>query len=357
MNILILTTHLNPGGISRYVINLSRGLSKQKHKVWVSSSGGEWVKRLEDSRIKHKYIPIKTKSICSIKIFISFLKLRNFIRHEKIDVIHSNTRVTQRLGSLIYKKLGVPYLSTYHGFYRPTILRKLLKFSGLRTIAVSKAVKEHIVGDLKLKAENVRVVYNGLDESEFTVKEAKKSDFGFRDSDFLMGILGRISKEKGHFLAVEAIGRLSKNYDNVYLLVSGKGRLEKKLKSFIEAAKIENKIKFMDCQANKFLDIIDLLLVPSVKEGFGYSIIEAFLKEVPVIGYNVGGITEIIKNRKNGIIFYNYNASSLIGAIEELMLKENLRKRIVLAAKEDVWFFSHERMALDTEKVYKEVLG
>ena len=356
MNILILTTHLNPGGISRYVINLAKGLVKQDHRVWIACSGGQWTDKLNASRINYKFIPIRTKSICSIKVFLSFLYLRKFISQEKIDIIHSNTRVTQFLGFLIYKKLATPYVCAYHGFYRPSIFRKLLKFSGLVTIAVSKAVGEHLVRDLWIDEDKIKVVYNGVDASEFSTEEARREDLGFQRGDYLIGILGRISEEKGHFLAVEAIKKLSLKYDNVYLLISGKGKLEDSLREFVQATKMQQRVKFLNYEPNKFLDIIDLLVVPSKKEGFGYSIVEAFVKGVPVIGYNVGGISEIIKNRKNGIIFYNYNSSSLIDAIEELILKESLRRKIVAGAKEDIWFFSHTRMAIDTEKVYREVL-
>lgn len=355
MNILILTTHLNPGGISSYVINLVKGLGKQKHNIWVGCSGGEWVDKLKALGINYKFIPIKTKSLCSFKIFLSFLKLRQFIIREKIDIVHSNTRVTQYLGYLIYKRFGIPYISSFHGFYRPTIFRKLFRFAGLITIAVSEAVKNHLIKDLRMDADKIRVVYNGIDIDEFC-KRDKRSDWGFKKSDYLIGILGRISQEKGHFLAIEAMSKLFPKYPHIYFLISGRGKMEKKLKLFIKAKDIEKRVKFLDCSSSQFLDIINLLLVPSKKEGFGYSIIEAFAKEVPVIGYNTGGIAEIIEHKRNGMLFYSYNSQALVEAIEEIIFKENLRKKIVAAAKEDVLFFSNQRMALDTEKVYQEVL-
>lgn len=353
----MLTTHLNPGGVSRYVLNLAKGLVKQGHKVWVASSGGEWASKLEAENIKHLSIPIKTKSIFSIKIFTSFLKLRNMIVNENIDILHCNTRVTQKLGNVIYKSLKVPYVSAFHGYYSSGIFRKIFKYSGLRSIAVSQAVGRHLVQDLSFNIENVRVVHNGLDASDFSSKEAKKQDFGFKNNDFLIGILGRVSQEKGHFLAAQAMSVLAQEYDNVYFLISGKGKLEQKLKALIRQLRIEEKVKFLNIGANKFLDVLDLLLVPSAKEGFGYSIIEAFLKEVPVVGYDVGGISEIITDRKNGIIFYNYTVSALCDAIRELIVKDALRSRLVAAAKEDIWYYSYERMAQDTEKVYREIIS
>ena len=355
MNILILTTHLNPGGLSRYVLNLSTSLTRQKHNVWVACSGGEWIKRLSIEGVNYKFIPIRTKSICSIKILFSFLTLRKFIRQKKIDVVHSNTRVTQALSFLIYKRFSIPYISAFHGFYRSSIFRKQFKFSGVMSIAVSRAVKEHLIRDLGIKEEKVKVVYNGIDSDEFSVKEAKRSDWGFRDEDCLIGILGRISEEKGHFLAVEAIAKLFSKNRNIYLLVSGKGRLDDKLRVYLKKMGIEKRVRFIDCSPNQFLDIIDLLLVPSRKEGFGYSILEAFTKEVPVIGYNTGGIAEIIKDRDNGLLFYHYSSAALVEKIEEIISNADLKKKIVRQAKKDVLYFSAARMAQDTEKVYREV--
>ena len=356
MNILILTTHLNPGGLSRYVLNLSTSLKRQNHNVWVACSSGEWIGRLSENGVHYKHIPIKTKSICSPKILFSFLVLKRLIEQENFDVIHCNTRVTQLLGFLIYKCFNIPYIGAFHGFYRPSIFRKKFKLSGVMSIAVSRAVREHLIKDLDIEPEKIRVVYNGIDSEEFLSKEASKSDWGFSNEDYLIGILGRISQEKGHFLAVDAIGKLILRYKNIYLLVSGKGRLDNKLKAYLRQERLEERVKFIDCSPNQFLDIIDLLLVPSQKEGFGYSILEAFVKAVPVIGYNTGGIVEILRDRENGLLFYNYNSFALADTIEDLISNDNLRRKIVQQASEDVLHFSSRRMAMDTERVYKEVM-
>jgi len=357
MNILILTTHLNPGGLSRYVLNLSASLVRQNHNVWVGCSGGEWIGRLDKSGVGYKYIPVKTKSICSLKIFFSFLSLRKIIKQENFDLIHCNTRVTQFLGFLICKYFNIPYIGGFHGFYRKSIFRKWFQFSGTKSIAVSKAVRKHLVEDLNINPDKIRVVYNGIDidSNEFSSREVDRGDWGFKRSDYLIGILGRISQEKGHFLAIDAIANLSSKRKNVYLLVSGKGKLEDELRMYLKQKKLENRVQLIDCQPNQFLDIIDLLLMPSIKEGFGYSILEAFIKDVPVIGYNTGGIAEVINDRKNGLLFHSYDSFSLVDKIEEIIYDNNLRQKIIKQAREDVLKFSSRQMAIDTEKVYQEV--
>ena len=261
MNILILTTHLNPGGISRYVLNLSKGLIKEGHSVWVASSGGSWVGILEKSGAKHKLIPIKTKSIASLKVWFSFLFLNKIILEEKIDIVHSNTRVTQCLGALISLFLKVPYISVYHGFYRPGFFRKFFPFRGNLSIAVSKKVKRHLIRDLSAKENKIRVVYNGVDLDEFSPGPKQKESHGFPAKDFLIGILGRVSEEKGHFLAIEALKKLLPGYKNIYLLISGEGKLKGKLRKAISAEKLGNNVRFLPLPPGEFLDLIDLLIV------------------------------------------------------------------------------------------------
>jgi len=322
----------------------------------VASSGGSWIGILEDTGAKHKLIPIKTKSIVSLKIWFSLFFVKNLIVREKIDVVHCNTRVTQCLGGLIRLFLKIPYISVYHGFYRPGFFRKLFPFHGSLSIAVSKKVKRHLIRDLGAEENKVRVVYNGVDIDEFSPGPGQKESRGFSSKDFLIGILGRVSQEKGHFLALEAFKKLLARYKNIYLLIAGEGKLKGKLEKAISAGNLEANIRFLPLPPGEFLDLIDLLIAPSAKEGFGYSVVEAFAKKVPVIGYCTGGIPEIIRSRENGILFYNYEPFSLAAVIEEIISDDSLRKKIVENAAQDVFKFSLAQMASQTLQVYKEVI-
>jgi glycosyltransferase involved in cell wall biosynthesis len=213
-----------------------------------------------------------------------------------------------------------------------------------------------LIEDLKVKRERISVIYNGIDKQDFPHNKIKsKGDYGFRENDYLIGMLGRISEEKGHFLAVEATKLLSMKYDNLYLLFAGQGRLRKRLEVLLEETGMNKVVKFVDLQAQDFLDVIDLLIIPSKREGFGYSILEAFIKETPVVGFNTGGIAEIIKDRENGLLFFEYDPLSLKKVIEEIMVNQELRKKVIKGAKETLLNFTLERMVANTQKVYEKI--
>jgi glycosyltransferase involved in cell wall biosynthesis len=356
MNILILTTHLNPGGISRYVVNLAKGLRHQD-VVWVASAGGEWVGQLESNGISHQHLPIRTKSVLSIKIVLSFFLLIPFIVKNKIEIICANTRVTQCLAYLIYRALGIRYVSVFHGFYKSRLGRRMFKFEGERAIAVSQAVADHLHNDLAIASNKIKVIYNGIDREVFERSSTLKEQSGFSEDDLVLGILGRLSQEKGHLLVLRTFKRLKTKFKNVYLLFSGEGKLKSDLTHYIEKEQLADHVKFVGFKAEDFLDLIDILVVASSQEGFGYSILEAFAKEVCVVGFSVGGIREIIKDRETGFLFYEYSSDSLMQVLEEAIKNKPLQKEIVARAKEKLPEFDLENTINNTKKLFQEVLS
>ncbi|MBD3246196.1 MAG: glycosyltransferase [Candidatus Omnitrophica bacterium] len=354
MTVLILTTHLNRGGISRYCVNLARGLHAAGHRVVVASGGGEWAESLAQLGIAHCHIPIQTKLIVSGKVWLAYFRLVSGMKNRQIDMIHANTRVTQFLSRLLARRWRVPSVSTFHGFYRPSFIRRVLPCAGDRTIAVSQAVRRHLVADLHIPPARIRVVPNGIDLESFAGTKGKKEQFGYPTHVFLFGILGRISEEKGHFLAVKAFARLSRG--NFYLVCSGRGKKEAELDHLIRSLGVSDRVRRGEWNAERFLDIIDVLLVPSRKEGFGYVVLEAFAKGVPVIASRTGGLEELIRDRENGVLVPPRDPAALAAAMGELAADAHLRRTFAERGRREAREFSVNVMTRKTEQVYYELM-
>ncbi len=353
MNILILTNHLDRGGLTRYVINLAVGLSA-RHRVWVGSRGGNWQDRLPRDSVDCLSLPFSTKCMISPKIFFSFFKLLPFLVHNKIDVICAHTRVTQFLAYLIYRAVGIPYISGFHGFYKPHMMRKMWKFEGVRSLAVSGAVKQHLVDDFCVAPHNIRVVYNGIDAESF--RSSQDTAGGDREK-IRVGILGRISAEKGHFLVVDALKLYKERGEHkISLSISGEGKLKKKLQDYVVRLGVEDDVTFVSLDGEEFLDAIDILIVASSKEGFGYIILEAFAKRVAVVAYATGGIKEIVADSSNGVLFLEYSAEKLLEALSRVTGDKSFREHLILHGVETLKKFTLEQMVVDTEEVLREVL-
>ena len=228
MKILFLTTHFNTGGITSYVVTLARGLAKKNHTVYVASSGGNMTDELASSGIGHFPLNIRTKSEMSPKIYFALKPLAEFIKEKDIDVIHTQTRVTQVMGTLLKKMTGRAHIATCHGFFRTRLFRKIFPCWGSATIAISAAVREHLIRDFGLTEQKVFLVHNGLDLEKFipiseSLRQEKRREFSVKNGP-VIGMIARLSEVKGHTVLIAAMKRVVERVNTVVLLIIGEGR-------------------------------------------------------------------------------------------------------------------------------------
>lgn len=360
MKILLLTTHLNPGGIASYVVSLARGLKASGETILIASSGGGCVDLLAKEGIEHIVIPIRTKSELSLKVLISFFKLRKIIRENKIQIIHSQTRVTQVLGFLLSKFSGVVFISTCHGFFRPRFFRRIFPCWGKRVIAISQYVRKHLVDDFNVDKQKISLVYNGINASDYRIikdpvlKAEAKKRFGL-DKRVVIGIVARLSPVKGHKFLILAFKELSKVIANGMLFIVGDGPDKDNLLNLVKELNIQDHVLFHPSveDTSEILGAMDIFCVPSLKEGLGLSILEASISGIPVVAASVGGIGEIITHNKTGILIPSSDPSAIKEAIINLIDDSGLRNSITENAfslvKEK---FSLAEMVSKTIKVY-----
>ena len=356
MNILILTNHLNIGGITRYVLNLSYGLKKCGHRVFVGSRAGWGEELLKENNISFLRLPLKTKFIFSPRLIFSYFILKRFIQKENISLIHAQTRITQFLGFLLSRRLNLAYVSTFHGFYRPHLMRKIIPCLGNITIAISQAVGEHLIEDFGLKRKDLRVIYNSV-SPELTYSIDK--DYSYLKGNPTLGIIARLSEEKGHPVLFTAFRQLIKDYPEARLLVIGLGRKARELKDWVKKENLTQQIIFLGnvLKLSSLFKILDVSILPSTLEGLGFSILEAQVNGVPVVASSIGGITEIIKDRETGILVAPDNPDDLYQGIKLVLEDALLREKIVNNAKQQIRErFSLEKMVGQVEAVYKELV-
>jgi glycosyltransferase involved in cell wall biosynthesis len=357
MNILLLTNHLEAGGITSYVLSLGYGLRKQGNKVFVASLPGWGEKFLRENDIPFLNLRLKTKSILNPRIIRSYFILKRFIQRQDINLIHAQTRFTQFLALLLSKGLDIPYISTFHGFYRPHLMRRLLPCLGDLTIAISQAVAQHLIEDFNLDRERLRVIYNSVSPE---LSYGMDKDYRPFKGSPTLGVVARLSREKGHLVLFSAFKQLIKDYPQARLLVVGTGKIEWELKDWVRQENLANQIVFLGniAQLDPLFKILDVSILPSTQEGFGLSILESQANSVPVVASSIGGITEIIQHRENGVLFKPDDQFELYQAIRLLLEDDSLRQKIVENAKQQIKErFSLQRMTLQVEAVYKELIN
>ncbi|MCM8780669.1 MAG: glycosyltransferase family 4 protein, partial [Candidatus Omnitrophica bacterium] len=318
MNILYLTTHLNIGGITSYLFSLAIGMKRRGHNVMVASSGGRMLSRFIEEDIGCFSIPIMTKSEISPKILISLFKLRSCIKPNSIDIIHSNTRVTQVLGWLFSCLTKAAYVSTCHGFFKNRFSRRVFPCWGLKVIAISKEVRNHLMSDFKISESNIRLIPSGIDVSRFIVDRARQLNYSLRERFSLgqgevIGIVARLSDVKGHKYLIEAMKLVLQKVPKAHLLIVGEGRMKQDLINLVKQLNIEENVSFVPTVLDtpEVLSVMDIFVMPSLKEGLGLSLMEAMACGLAVVGSDVGGIRELIQHGYNGLLLEPYDTERL----------------------------------------------
>lgn len=364
MNILFLANHLNVGGITSYILSLSGGLKARGHNVYVASSGGELLPEFLEKEITFIPIPIKTKSEASPKVLLSLFKLLPRIKEKNIDIIHSNTRVTQVLGYMLGRLSQRPFISTCHGFFKKRFSRKIFPCWGRKVIAISEQVKRHLLDDFNLREEDIRIIHHGIDLDKFAVpgpqSRAKAKERLGLGSGPLVGIIARLSDVKGHIYLIEAMKKVISDIPDARLAISGEGKMKERLVSLSRRLGLEGKVFFLsqDCQTLKVLSATDVFVMPSLKEGLGLALMEAMACGLAAVGSNVGGIKSLIQNDYNGLLVEPKDVPGLSAAISALLNDPLKRKRLGDNARDFIaQKFSFSQMLSQTEGVYQECLN
>ena len=366
MRILLLTTHLNLGGIGVYVLSLAKGLLQKGHQVFVASSGGDLVALLDSFGVNHLAVDIKTKSEISPKVILARKQIARIIKGKNIDIIHAHTRVTQVLAQLVSKKTGVPYVTTCHGFFKRRIFRRIFPCWGNRSIAISEAVREHLVNDFGVRKENIAVVHNGVEIEKFSpdkFSQAQKNElrrnYGLKSARPVIGTVARLSSVKGQRYLILAMKRILKDNPAAQLLLVGDGPEKDRLVQQVEELGIEDKVFFipptLDISAP--LSIMEVFVFPSLLEGLGLAIIEAQAMGLPVVATDVGGIYTLVKDGVNGFLVHPKEPDALAEAILKLLRDKKLAERFGAQARIQAGRqFSLKQMVEGIERVYREIL-
>jgi len=364
MNILLLCTHLNLGGITQYVSSLAKGLKEHSHQVFIASSGGQMVGELAKQGIQHIDIPIRTKSEISPKVILGALKLKSKLKRHEIQIIHANSRVTQVLAYYLSKFTGVPFVSTCHGFFKLRFSRRVFPCWGKRVIAISEQVRRHLVDDFRIPERDLVLIHNGLDltryrEPDSGNKGIRKKEFGLGDGP-VIGIIARLSPVKGHKFLVLAFKEVLKNNPNVQLLIVGDGPLRDELITLAKNLGIEKNVFFKPSCLDtvQYLSVMDIFVMPSIREGLGLAIIEAQAMGLPVVASCIGGINTLIEDGRSGLLVQPADYRAIGEAIILLLKDKDLSGRLAKNAKERVKEnFSLELMVKKTEELYNSVLN
>jgi len=366
MKILNVTTHLNIGGVTRYVYDLSCGLKKKGIKCFVASAGGCMEKEFHEAGIPVFKVNIKTKFEFHPKLLIAVMRIAKFVKRNNIDIIHAHTRVAQIIAGMVSIMTGVPFVSTCHGFFKyDRFFRKLFPCWGKRVIAISEAVRTHLMDDFKVPKDAAVVIYNGIEVDRYYVelprarKDMMRKQMGFNEGP-IIGTVGRLSPVKGHRYLLHAMREVHGENNLANLLIIGDGPYEGYLKKLSEELGLSGVTTFVTSQVDlrDYYSLIDIYVFPSIQEGLGLALLEAMASSRACIATAVGGISNVIDEGKNGLLVPPAESHLLAEKIKTIMRDKALANSLRKAARESVEKkFPLEKTISETVEFYEGVIN
>jgi len=339
------------GGGEKWHYDISTRLHNLKHEVIVfTNKHSELFNRLRDTPIPLYSIKVSNLSFLSIyKIF----KVVKILRRERVKTIIINLSADFKVAGIAAKIAGVKEIIYRRGSAIPVtnslLNRFLYRDIATTIIANSIETKRNIfINNAHLIPENkVKILYNGLD-LELYNKASTQKLYLKQNGEVILGNAGRLSEEKGHVYLLQ-LGKLLKEKNISFkILIAGTGRLENKLKKMTEQMGLSNQVIFLgfvnDIQS--FNESIDIYVLTSMWEGFGYVLVEAMAKGKPVVAFDIKSSSEIIKDKKTGFLVEKKNIEQLAQKIEILINDKALRDRFGIEGRKRVEQFFNMQASL-----------
>jgi len=374
IKILRIIARLNIGGPAHQAILLQDELDKDDFESMLlcgvpEPQEGDMSYLAQDRKIKYLEIPNLKRSINLWHDLRAFGTIYKFMRKVKPDIVHTHTAKAGSLGRLAAYILRVPVLvHTFHGHifdgyfsaFKTKIILSVERWLAKRTkaiIIVSEKLKKDIVDKYRIApAEKIKVIKLGFQLSKFLMLGDK-----IRTDTINIGIVGRLVPIKDHKFLFKAIKEIAVKAQDlkIKLSVIGDGELRDELEDEVKNLGMEERVEFLGWQKDlaSIYNNLDIVVLSSLNEGTPVSLIEAMASGRPVISTNVGGVSDIVEDGKNGYLVENGDIEGFAKKIIELSKNPELRKQFGHYGREKVRTeYSKDRLVKDIKELYRSLL-
>lgn len=339
--IIFIITKSNWGGAQRYVFDIANSIKSEYEVVVAAGGNGLLFEKLNEVGIKTINIPHLERDIKAWNEPRAIKNLIDIISTEKPNVIHLNSPKAVLLGALagrIYNsknKDKVKIIQTIHGFPfiepRSFIWRTAMWIASYISLLLSHknifVSKKDLILSKWMPFTSGKNIYipNGISSINFLSKdEARLKLLGSKYDGFLIGTIAELNHNKGIEFLIKSLSYLKDH--NIQSIIIGEGEKRKELEDLSIKTNAPVKFTGMIPGASEYLKAFDVFVLPSLKEGLPYVLIEAGAAGLPVISTAVGGIPHLIQSGTSGTLVPPKDSKALSAAIEPYLKDKSTRE-------------------------------
>ena len=339
-------------GADKVLLELIKGLDSKEFEAHVIlPNDGVLVEALRQVGAKVSVLdyPILRRKYFNPKGIADYIRSYNFYakqialyaRQHSIDMVHNNTAAVLE-GIYLKRKLKLPLIWHVHEIIvKPKaisdFINMLMGRYADKIVTVSQAVANHIKQSPFIKDSQVEVIYNGVDNAVYYPMDASsiREKFDIAQDALVIGMIGRVNAIKGQNDFIEAVEPLlEKNEQAVAFLAGGvfpgeEWRLEELDKRIASSSVVSqiHRIDYYD-KTSELYNMFDIFVLPSIKpDSLPTVVLEAMACSKPVVGYNNGGIAEMVVDDKSGCLVKPNRPQELSNAISLLLDSSEKREK------------------------------
>jgi glycosyltransferase involved in cell wall biosynthesis len=359
MRLLFINSIQMFGGGEVWMLRTLQALQQRGHHVWLCCRPGTELAK----RAVAQGVPVKLLAFRGDFDPFTIARLAWFMKRERIDVVLTNMDKELRLGGLAAKIAGVRAVIPRRGIDYPLKNRWRYRFAynvlATQIIANSEATRQALLRHAPwLEPERVEVIYNGIDIKPFLQPSHRclRTEWGVSQEAPLLGFAGQLDERKGIDVLLAAFGRIHRQVPQARLVLVGRGPLQEMIESEVRRQNWGDAVLlpgFVD-DVVAVMQAIDILLLPSLWEGFGIVLIEAMAAGKPAISTDTSSMPEIIADGQTGYLVPPNDAEKLANRAIELLQNPELCEQFGNAARRRVAeFFTLERMIEQLDNLFQ----
>ena len=302
---------------------------------------------------KNSELSLRLKHIKNLDIIpITKPYMIHLSKIKSISLLHAHETKGAHFCFFAKKLYNIPYIITRRVAkpVKNTVVNKILYKNASMTVALSSVIRDTL---LELNDTiNLAIIpdsFHKLCDDDACQKKSFKNNF-------LIGHIGELDNDdKGQEYLIEAMKLLEERYPDMHLVLLGKGKDESKFKKQAEALNNITFAGFVD-DVEAYIHCFDLFVFPSLREGLGSTLLDVMQGKVPIIASNVGGIPDIIKDQRNGVLIESKSSDAIYQAILELYHDREFSMKLSNRAKVDVLQYSPKIISEKYNDIYRSII-
>jgi glycosyltransferase involved in cell wall biosynthesis len=295
----------------------------------------------------------------------AFRPLIRLLRERRVEILHSHKFGSNVWGTAIGRVVRVPVLIAHEQTwsYRGKAHRRLIDFligrAASAFVAVSTADRERMISVERVPPEKVVVIPNAYIPRPRSPGPDLRAELGIASATPLIGTVAMMRPQKALGVLIQAFAAIAAREEHARLVLGGDGPCRAELEGQVRAAGLADRVHFIGLQEDvgRVLEALDVAAISSEFEGTPLFVLECMAHGAPLVATDVGGIPDLVEDRRTALLVPPGDPDALAGALGSLLADPDARRELSEAARRRSAEFTIDRISERFEELYDSLLA